>query len=79
MTRDGGASWARQDTGFPQAQAWWTVKRQAMTADREAALGLYLGNTGGELWGSVDEGAHWQCLARHLPEIHAVEAAYVQF
>jgi len=54
------------------------VKRQAMTADREGSVGLYVGNTGGELWGSVDEGNHWTCLARHLPDIHAVEAVYTQ-
>jgi len=76
VTRDGGLSWSRQAAGFPAEQAWWTVKRQAMTADREATLGLYLGHSGGELWGSVDEGDHWQCLARHLPAIQAVEAVY---
>lgn len=78
VTRNGGASWIRQDTGFPQVQAWWTVKRQAMAADREGSVGLYVGNTGGELWGSVDEGKRWTCLAHHLPEIHAVEAVYTQ-
>ena len=75
VTRDGGAHWQRQDAGFPTGQAWWTVKRQAMCCDREAPLGLYLGTTSGELWMSGDEGAHWRCIARHLPEIYAVEAA----
>ena len=32
MTRDAGATWQRQDEGFPKEQAWWTVKRQAMCA-----------------------------------------------
>jgi len=32
-TRDGGKSWKRQAGGLPKAQAWWTVKRQALTAD----------------------------------------------
>jgi photosystem II stability/assembly factor-like uncharacterized protein len=75
VTRDGGARWRRLDAGLPRAQAWWTVKRQAMTADGLDPVGLYLGNTGGELWGSRDEGRRWSCLARHLPEIYAVEAA----
>ena len=35
----------------------------------------YFGTTSGELWASRDEGAHWTCIARHLPEIYAVEAA----
>lgn len=75
-TRDGGTTWQRQDIGLPAQQAWWTVKRQAMAADREDAVGLYFGTTSGELWLSRDEGRQWECLARHLPEIYAVEVAY---
>ena len=74
-TRDGGASWQRLDTGLPASQAWWTVKRQAMTADRLDPVGLYFGTSSGELWMSRDEGLRWQCIARHLPEIYAVEVA----
>ncbi|MEZ5628702.1 MAG: glycosyl hydrolase [Rhodocyclaceae bacterium] len=77
-SRDGGASWQRLDHGLPAEQAWWTVKRQAMCADAETTLGLYLGTTSGEVWGSADEGEHWACLARHLPEIYAVEIGYPQ-
>ena len=74
-TRDGGESWQRLAAGLPAEHAWWTVKRQAMTADRHDPVGLYFGTTSGELWLSRDEGAQWECLARHLPEIYAVEAA----
>lgn len=74
-TRDGGASWNRHSAGFPPGQVWWTVKRQAMTADTMAPLGLYFGTTSGELWASTDDGETWTCIARHLPEIYAVEAA----
>ena len=42
----------------------------------EASVGLYFGTTSGELWQSSDEGRQWECLARHLPEIYAVEVAY---
>lgn len=73
-TRDGGESWQRQDAGLPREQAWWTVKRQAMCADAHDPVGLYFGTTSGELWASADEGASWTCIARHLPEIYAVEA-----
>ena len=76
-TRDGGASWQRQDKGLPPAQAWFTVKRQAMVADALDPVGLYFGTTGGELWASFDEGASWKCLALHLPHVYAVEAALV--
>lgn len=72
-SRDGGETWQRLDAGLPREQAWWTVKRQAMCADPMAPLGLYFGTTSGELWMSADEGDNWRCIARHLPEIYAVE------
>jgi len=75
VTRDAGASWERQDTGFPSEQAWWTVKRQAFTADAGTPAGVYLGTTSGEVWMSADEGKRWTCIARHLPEIYSIEAA----
>jgi photosystem II stability/assembly factor-like uncharacterized protein len=73
-TRDGGKTWKRQADGMPKSQAWWTVKRQAMTADRFPAVGVYFGTTSGEVWGSRDEGRTWKCLAAHLPHIYAIEA-----
>ena len=72
---NGGKTWQRQATGLPKAQAWWTVKRQAMTADQAPTVGVYFGTTSGEVWGSRDEGRSWKCLARHLPHIYAVECA----
>jgi photosystem II stability/assembly factor-like uncharacterized protein len=75
VTRNGGRSWQRQDNGMPEGQAWWTVKRQAMCADKRDPVGLYFGTTSGELWMSRDEGVRWTCIARHLPEIYAVETA----
>ncbi len=74
-TRDAGKSWQRLDGGLPREQAWLTVRRQAMTGDARDPVGLYFGTTAGEVWGSRDEGASWSCLARHLPQIHAVETA----
>ncbi len=74
-TRNGGRTWRRLAAGLPEGHAWWTVKRQAMTADSRDPVGLYFGTTSGELWASRDEGESWACIARHLPEIYAVEAA----
>jgi len=74
-TRDAGESWQRLDDGLPKAQAWWTVKRQAMTADALDPVGLYFATTSGELWMSADESRAWSCIAQHLPEIYAVEVA----
>lgn len=74
-TRNAGRTWTRLDAGLPDRHAWFTVFRQAMTVDSGDPVGVYFGNTAGEIWGSRDEGAKWSCLARHLPRIHSVEAA----
>jgi hypothetical protein len=73
-TTDGGRTWKRQDQGMPRGQAWWTVKRQALTHDSRDPVGIYFGTTSGEVWGSRDEGRTWRCLMRNLPQVHAVEA-----
>jgi len=75
VTRDGGKTWQRLDSGLPRNQAWWTVKRQAMAADARDPVGLYFGTTSGELWMSGNEGKKWSAIAQHLPEIYAVETA----
>jgi photosystem II stability/assembly factor-like uncharacterized protein len=71
-TRDAGATWTRQDHGFPRAQAWWTVKRQSMCADARDPVGVYFGTTQGEIWASADEGATFQLVARDLPHVYSV-------
>ena len=78
VTRDGGESWERQDKGLPKKQAWLTVKRQAMSADVEDPAGIYFGTSSGEVWGSRNEGARWDCLARNLPHIYSIEAAILR-
>ncbi len=74
VTRNAGKTWRRQEKGFPKSKAWWTVKRQAMTADTHEPVGLYVGTTSGEIWGSRIGGERWNCLVAHLPEIYSVEA-----
>jgi hypothetical protein len=46
-----------------------------MSADAHDPVGIYFGTTSGEVWASADEGTSWRSLARHLPLVHAVEAA----
>lgn len=75
QTANGGKTWKRRDSGLPETQAWWTVKRQAMIADGHDPVGLYFGTTSGDIWMSRDEGGKWTNIARHLPEIYAIEAA----
>jgi len=77
ITRNAGRKWQRLDNGLPSEQAWFTVFRQAMTADSRDPVGLYFGTTSGEIWGSLDEGGKWSCIARHLPHVYAVEAVEI--
>jgi photosystem II stability/assembly factor-like uncharacterized protein len=72
ISRDGGKVWKRQSKGLPKRDAYFTVKRQAMTSDQNNPVGIYFGTTGGEVWGSINEGDSWKCLVRYLPEIYSV-------
>lgn len=74
VTRNAGKTWKRLDAGLPQSQAWFTVLRQAMTADAHDPVGLYFGTTTGQLWASTNEGARWTCIVNHLPHVYSVEA-----
>jgi photosystem II stability/assembly factor-like uncharacterized protein len=74
VTHDAGKTWQRLAEGLPERNAWFTVKRQAMSADSKAPVGVYFGTTNGEVWGSRNEGESWTCLARYLPEVYSVEA-----
>ncbi len=76
-TKDGGNSWHRHDLGLPPEHGYFTVKRQAMCADSQLPIGIYFGTTGGEIWGSLDEGASYSCIVRHLPEIYSITATLV--
>ena len=62
---------------MPTSQAWWTVKRQAMTADRFTIAGVYFGTRGGAVYASADEGRTFREVARNLPDVLSVRAAVV--
>ena len=62
--------------GLPADQAWWTVKRQAMTADAQRPGGRVFRHHQRRVVGrAATKGSAGRCIARHLPEIYAVEAA----
>jgi hypothetical protein len=39
-------------------------------------VGLYFGTTSGDCGPAATRGRQLECIARHLPEIYAVEAAH---
>jgi len=73
-TSDGGKTWESFRKGLPPRHGYFSVKRHAMVSDREDPLGLYFGTTGGQIWGSTDEGKRWRKLIDYLPEIYSLEA-----
>jgi hypothetical protein len=74
-SKNGGKIWQRLVSGMPEKNAWWTVKRQALTTDAHDPVGIYFGTTSGEVWASRDQGKRWSCIARHLPHIYSLETA----
>ena len=56
----------------------WAIRARMERERRTRELALFnlgIDSTSGELWTSRDEDAGWSCIARHLPEIYAVEVA----
>jgi hypothetical protein len=76
-TRDAGASWAPLETGLPQHDAYDTVLRDALAADRHDPAGIYFGTRGGRLYGSADDGESWTEIAADLPSIVCIKAAVI--
>ena len=76
-TSDRGASWSRLSNGLPQRDAYLTVLREAMAVDRHDRVGVYFGTSGGDVFGSTDEGETWTQIAAHLPAVWSVEALVV--
>ena len=76
-SRDRGDSWQQLDSGLPAENAFLTVLREAMSVDKLDPVGVYFGTSTGQIFGSADEGDHWQLVADFLPDVWSVEAAVV--
>jgi len=74
MSEDEGSTWAAQTDGLPTA-AFVGVLREAMATDRHDPVGVYVGTSTGQLFGSRDGGHRWHLLADYLPGISSVETA----
>ena len=73
-TSDAGASWRELSQGLPQENFHQAVYRHALGQDGGDPLGLYMGSSGGELYGSTDAGDTWTLMREHLAPITAVRA-----
>jgi hypothetical protein len=74
-SENGGGSWRRLAVGLPKKNAYYTVLRDAMTADRLTTPALYFGTTTGQLWMGRNGGEKFECLFDDLPPIHNVKVA----
>jgi photosystem II stability/assembly factor-like uncharacterized protein len=72
-SRTGGEEWEALTRGLPQSDCYVNVLRGAMSVDSLDPCGLYVGTTGGQVYGSADAGDSWSPIVRDLPAVLAVE------
>lgn len=72
-SRTGGGDWEALTDGLPQENFFHNVLRDAMAVDRLPSSGVYVGTTGGHLYGSADAGDTWSPIVQGLPRIQSVE------
>lgn len=73
-SRNGGHEWEALSNGLPQEHCYVNVLRDAMAVDSADPCGVYFGTTGGQVYGSADEGENWAPIVRDLPAVLSVEA-----
>ena len=72
-SRSGGDEWEPLSAGLPQQDCYLNVLRDAMAVDQLDPCGLYFGTTGGQVYGSADEGDTWTAIVHDLPRVLSVE------
>jgi photosystem II stability/assembly factor-like uncharacterized protein len=72
-SRTGGEDWEPLASGLPQRDCYVNVLRDAMAVDALDPCGVYFGTTGGQVYGSADDGDHWAPIVRDLPPVLSVE------
>ncbi|MBV8600962.1 MAG: exo-alpha-sialidase [Candidatus Eremiobacteraeota bacterium] len=72
-SRSGGNEWEPLTKGLPQSNCYVNVLRDAMAVDSLDKCGIYFGTTGGQVYGSADEGKSWSAIVRDLPAVLSVE------
>ncbi len=72
-SRTGGEEWEPLGKGLPERDCYVDVLRDAMDVDSLDPCGIYFGTTGGQVYGSADEGDSWTPIVRDLPSVLSVE------
>lgn len=76
-TLNAGESWEPLTKGLPQENAFETVLRDGLTADKSSPTGLYFGTRSGKVFASKDSGESWQLMFDGLPPVVAVKSASI--
>ncbi len=77
-SRTSGNEWEPLTKGLPQKDCYVNVLRDAMAVDSLDECGIYFGTTGGQVYGSKDEGDTWAPIVRDLPAVFSVEVQTMQ-
>jgi photosystem II stability/assembly factor-like uncharacterized protein len=77
-SRTGGNEWEALTQGLPQKDCYVNVLRDAMAVDSLEPCGVYFGTTGGQVYGSANNGDTWNPIVRDLPAVLSVEVQTMQ-
>ena len=77
-SRTGGNEGEALTRGLPQKDCYVNVLRDAMAVDSLEPCGVYFGTTGGQVYGSADNGDTWNPIVRDLPAVLSVEVQTLQ-
>ncbi len=72
-SRTGGNEWEALTNGLPQRDCYVNVLRDAMAVDSLDPCGIYFGTSGGQVYGSANDGDSWEPIVRDLPAVLSVE------
>jgi BNR/Asp-box repeat len=72
-SRTGGHEWEPLTNGLPQRDCYVNVLRDAMAVDSLDPCGLYVGTTGGQVYGSANAGDTWMPIVQNFPAVLSVE------
>jgi hypothetical protein len=76
-TKNAGESWEALTEGLPQKDAFETILRDSLKADRNDPTGLYFGTRNGKLFASQNGGDSWTTITEGLPSITCVKTATI--
>ena len=72
-SKTGDGDWEALTRGLPQQDCYVNVLRDAMAVDQLDPCGVYFGTSGGQVYGSADDGNSWTSIVRDLPGVLSVE------